>query len=49
MSEAPAHVIEAPLMKGVEALAVIVIVVLPTGTGLGEIAVIVGPGASGLT
>jgi hypothetical protein len=37
------------LRNGALALAVMVIVVLPAGSGLGDIAVMVGPGPSGLT
>jgi hypothetical protein len=36
-------------MKGALALAVMVMVSVPTGSGLGDIAVIVGPEPSGLT
>jgi hypothetical protein len=36
------------LEKGALALAVMVIVSLPTGSGFGDIAVIVGPGPSGI-
>jgi hypothetical protein len=48
-SDAPLHVAFAPLIKGALALAVSVMVSLPTGSGLGEIAVMVGPAASGFT
>jgi hypothetical protein len=46
---APLHVAVAPFIKGAVAVAVRVMVSLPTGIGFGEIAVNVGPGPSGLT
>ena len=45
---APAHTTLTPLTKGTDALAVIVMVSLPTGSGFGVIAISVGPGGSGL-
>jgi hypothetical protein len=46
---APLQFAVAPLTKGAAALAVNVIVSVPTGSGFGERAVSVGPGPSGLT
>jgi hypothetical protein len=48
-ASAPLQTAVAPFMNGEAALAVNVIVSVPTGSGFGDRAVMFGPGPSGLT